>query len=361
MGRVRWSTSWLVVALVAAACGRRLPALPGCLPSGGITPVCGLQNPEDLAALPGGQWLLASQFRREGDPPGSLVAVPQTGGAPVRVYPPPPDAVLPLSGVPGCPEPPDPARFAPHGFDLIVDGPPPWVLLVVNHGGREAIEVFGVMPTEAAPAVTWHGCVKLPPGMAGNDVAGLPEGGFVVTQNALPKSRLGLAWSAIEVAFGKTTGGAIEWHRDGGWRPVPGTEVAVANGVAVSSDGARLFVDAWGSDELVRVERQGDPARRTVTLPVHPDNLTWTPDGRLLLAGQKGSLRDLLKCADAANGNCTAPFAVVAVDPESLATMVVLEHDGSGLGGASVALRTGDALVLGTFSGDRLGVVRPAP
>ena len=358
---MRLSTCWVMVALAAVACGRRLPALPGCLPSGGITPVCGLQNPEDLAAVPGVPWLLASQYRREGDPPGSLVAVPAAGGAPVRVYPPPPDAVLPLSGVPGCAEPPDPALFAPHGLDLIADGPPPWVMLVVNHGGREAVEVFGVMPTDAAPEVLWHGCVKLPPGMVGNDVAGLPEGGFAVTQNDLPKSKLGFAWAAIGRAFGKTTGGVIEWHRDGGWRAVPGTEVSVANGVAVSADGKRLFVNAWGADELVRVERRGDPARRTVALPVHPDNLTWAPDGRLLLAGQKGSLGDMLKCADAANGNCTAPFAVLAVDPESLATTVLLEHDGSGLGGASVALRAGDALVLGTFSGDRIGFVRPAP
>ncbi len=359
---MRHSSWWLIaVGLSGVACGHRLPAPPACLPSGGITPVCGLQNPEDLAMVPGGTWLIASQYRREGDPPGGLVAVPASGGAPVRVYPPPPDAVVGLAGVPGCAEPPDPKTFAPHGVDLIADGPPPWVMLVVNHGGREAVEVFGVMPTAASPAVTWHGCVKLPPGIAGNDVAGLPEGGFAVTQNGLPKSRLGLAWSAIGLAFGKTTGNAIEWHRDGGWRTVPGTGVAVADGIAAWPDGKWLFVNAWAADELVRIERHGDPARRTVALPMHPDNLTWAPDGRLLVAGQKGSLREILKCADAAHGNCTAPFAVVAVDPESLATTVLFEHDGSGLGGASVALRVGDALVLGTFSGDRLGFVRPAP
>jgi hypothetical protein len=247
-------------------------------------------------------------------------------------------------------------------MDLIAEGPPPWALLVVNHGGREAVEVFGVMPADAgAPSVTWRGCVKLPSGMVGNDVAGLPEGGFAVTQNSLPSSRLGLAWSAIGVAFGKTTGGVVEWHRDGGWRAVPGTEVSVANGIAASSDGRRLFVNAWGGDALVRVERQGELDRRTVALPVHPDNLTWAPDGRLLLAGQRGSMRAMLKCIDAEHGNCPAPFAVLAVDPETLATKVLLEHDGAGLGGASVALRVGDALVLGTFSGDRIGFVRPAP
>jgi hypothetical protein len=350
-------------AMIASGCGRRLPAgMPGCLPAGGVTPICGLQNPEDLAVLPGERWVLATEFRRTGDPPGSLVAVPSTGGAPVRVYPPPPAAVLGLSGVPGCPETPDPAAFAPHGMDMVATGPPPWVLLVVNHGGREAIEVFGVMPgADGPPTVMWHGCVPLPDGMAGNDVAALPEGGFAVTQNARVTSRLGMVGAWFDLTFGRTTGGVIEWHREGGWRPVPGTEACVANGIAASPDGKRLFVNAWGADTLVRVERHGEPDRRTVALPVHPDNLAWGPDGRLLLAGQRGPVRALWRCTDAANGNCPAPFAVLAVDPETLATYVLLEHDGAAMGGASSAVRVGDALFIGTFSGDRVGVVRPAP
>jgi hypothetical protein len=278
------------------------------------------------------------------------------------VYPPAPDAVLGLSGVEGCPEAPDPDVFAPRGFDLVASGPPPWVLLVVNHGGREAIEVFSVMPQDiGAPAVTWHGCVKLPAGMAGDDVVGLPEGGFAVSQNPVGTSAPETIGALFGGGSGRPSGGAIEWHRDRGWNPVAGTEASVASGIAVSADGRRLFLAAWGAGALIRVERQGDPARTSVALGVHPDKLAWSPDGRLLLAGQRGSVRALAKCFDAAHGSCAAPFAVLSVDPDTLATRVVLEHDGAALGAASSAVRVGDALFLGTFSGDRLGVVRPAP
>ena len=51
-------------------------------------------------------------------------------------------------------------------------------LYVVNHGGREAIEVFEIT---SEPTVTWIGAIVQDTNVWGNAVAALPDGGVVVT------------------------------------------------------------------------------------------------------------------------------------------------------------------------------------
>src|SRR5436853_6170609 len=75
-GHTRPMRSFVLVALVVplAGCAVRVPQARDCDPRSAARPVCGLQNPEDVVALPGTRWLLATEFRRPGDPPGSIVA-----------------------------------------------------------------------------------------------------------------------------------------------------------------------------------------------------------------------------------------------------------------------------------------------
>ena len=60
-------------------------------------------------------------------------------------------------------------------------------LYVVNHGGRESIEIFTLDPKGAEPAVTWNGCAVMPSHTWPNSVAPLPDGGMVVTDMFDPK------------------------------------------------------------------------------------------------------------------------------------------------------------------------------
>jgi hypothetical protein len=67
-------------------------------------------------------------------------------------------------------------------------------LYVAAHGGREAIEVFGVDANGAQPVLTWTGCVLMPEGMVANGVASFSDGAFsdgaftstCITMYALP-------------------------------------------------------------------------------------------------------------------------------------------------------------------------------
>ena len=55
------------------------------------------------------------------------------------------------------------------------------------------------------------------------------------------------------------------------------------------------------------------------------------------------------------------PFEIVALDPEDLSEQVVIAHEGAPMGGATVALQRDGVYYLGTFAGDRVGIVDLSP
>jgi sugar lactone lactonase YvrE len=353
----RASALVLALALAGAACGRPEP-LRSCDGEGGIDVLCGFQNPEDLADAPGGTWIVVSQFPRlvDGEPSGSgslLVLRPSDGERRV-LFPVPGLAVhagVPGVGSPDCSGPPDAERFAPHGIDVAAPENGAARLLVVNHGGREAIEWFRLELGAEGPSATWEGCVPLPDDAQANDVAALPDGRLVATK-MLPRDP-GFA-TMVRIALGLATGELLEWGAAEGWRAVPGTRASAPNGVVASPDGATLYFAAWGSSALVRVARDGS-GRRDVSLPHHPDNLSWDGGGKLLVTGQKGSITQIPACGQLDSGTCPMPFSVLRVDPAALTHEVVFDHDPARLGGAgSVALEHDGALWIGTFAGDRV-------
>src|SRR5690606_2046722 len=138
-----------------------------------IATVCGFRSPEDLAWVPDAAVLVVGEMSLFGGG-GALAALePRVDAEPRRLWPTgaatdfAPD---PGSGNPAC-TPPDPAAFAPHG--VTVDGARG--LAVVNHGGRESIELFRLEGIGDATRAVWRGCVELPPGRAGNDLVVLPS------------------------------------------------------------------------------------------------------------------------------------------------------------------------------------------
>jgi hypothetical protein len=229
-------------------------------------------------------------------------------------------------------------------------------LFVVNQGGPESIELFEIDASGNLPQATWRGCVRLPDGVQGNNLAALPGGGFIVS--SYPAGS-GLAsppvWlNAIKALLGMEVGALLEWNAAAGWR-----EIARANpnGVLVSPDGKTVFYAAPFDDEVVRVSRVGEPGRQAVSV-TQPDNLTWTEDGKILAASVRGSIfRMFLDCSDLLSGTCGQGFAVVEIDPESLEARELIVHQGPPMGMVTVALEVGDRIYLGTAMGDRVAYI----
>ncbi len=362
-------------ALLAAA----LLVLSACVPIGedvapdaGITPITDFGNPEDLALVVGSDWLVVSEFRhRNQKSAGRLVFYRVSDGERRE-----PSLSLVSDGEVWGDEDctrqlQEAAGFRPHGIDLVKrDGE--LRLLVVNHHfehketrRQERIDLFEVFLSDEEPSLKWRGCVLLPGNTRGNDVAALPDGeGFVVTN--MGRS----AWTAVRAAFGLDTGevwawGSDRWNCDpaeaaapGGWCKVPGTESSLPNGVAISLDG-HLYFSAYMDRRVFRIAGDGGQPLSSEVLTMTPDNLTWARDGRLLAAGSTVHPFRLWPCRkNLESGYCGAPFQVLSLDPADLKTCVVLSHDGkSAMGFPSVALDVGDALYLGTATGDRIARV----
>lgn len=352
--------------LLLAGCGGPAP-ITDCVARGELVPICRFSNPEDVEAI--GSWLLISQFAGMGDGPGGggLIAFRPIDGERQRLWP--VKGAKPAAGggmgAADCPGPPEAAAFSPHGLGLSADAA---TLLVVNHGGREAVEFFSVAPGADAsyrdptsanpdedppPRLAWQGCVPLPERVVGNDVAALPGGGFVVSHFGRP----GFA-GTWQVARGENSGLLLLWDAAEGLRAVQGSGASGPNGVVVSADGSQFYYSEWALRRVVRVSRNGAKRLSTKPLGFRPDNLTWREDGKLLVAGHRlDGLGDMRACMGLPPGddNCGLPSVVALLDPESLEHSVLLDHDPARVSGAaSVALQHGEFIWIGTFAGDRL-------
>ena len=151
-------------------------------------------------------------------------------------------------------------------------------------------------------------------------------------------------------------GHAVEWTPDGGWRELPGTEGIVTNGVQTSADGSIVYVNYTLGDKVIAVNRATGEQLWSAEVE-HPDNTSWTSDGNLLIASIRADLLTVLKCIEADKEFCPIDFAVVEVDPESGATSTLAEGGGPPFGLATVAVRVGDKIYLGSATGERIGVV----
>jgi len=351
-----------ILGVALLGCRGEAPVIEGCEVAGGVSPLCDFVNPEDLALLPGGAWLLVSQLPRLDEPGaggGSLLGLRLSDERRVVLYPTTPasDETRADWGSPDCSTPVAPERFSPHGVDVGTGPDDRPMLAVVNHGERESVELFEIGQLEGEPRLAWRGCVRLPERIWPNDVALRGGGGFLVTDMMPPlgELRLDSLQASVRLVFGGSTGAVLEWSRETGWSRIPRSEGSAPNGVAISTDGSEVYFAEWGANRLVRLRRdtREDPARREVPLPHHPDNITWTRDGRLLVTGQEGGIGELMACNGVRGGTCALGYSVVLVDPLSLDTRVVWRGQGAG----TVALEVGEQLYIGTFAGDRIARV----
>jgi len=183
-----------------------------------------------------------------------------------------------------------------------------------------------------------------------NDVVSLPGGGLLATHMMPRQSQ---TTSMLRGSLGLDTGRVLEWRPGGRWRPVPGTDAPFPNGIALSADGDDVYVNAYLAGEVLRVERASGRVLARADVP-SPDNSSWDRDGRLLVASHRGGVRDQVACYGLTEGACPMPFAIVALDPVTLEGETLFEQAGPPMGGGTIALDVGDAMLIGSFAGDRL-------
>jgi DNA-binding beta-propeller fold protein YncE len=306
------------------------PPIDVCEARDGLVPVCGFQNPEDLVALPDG-WLLLSEMDRSGTG-GKITAYRTSDGTRRDLH---------SAG----------ADFLPHGIDLSRDGS---TLYVVDHGAGETIEVFALTHASATgPSLEHVRSIPVPEELDANlnDLAATGDG-FVTTKMFPTNALKGM----FGMLVGSDTGQLFTWSESEGWKGVAESEGVGPNGVAASADGRHYYLAEWGENRVVRVNAEGGGRLESGDLGFSPDNLSWTPAGQLLVAGQVASPTEALSCADIPeNTSCALGTGVSRLNPETLESEAVLLHDpATVIGAASVAIEQDGRIWIGSFSGDRI-------
>ncbi len=330
-------TRTLLVACVAVVLsgsgGRAEQAPPGCEPVGDIRFICDLSGPEDLAVVPGAEWVIAS-----GNQEGGRIHLVNVADKTTSVLFPTPARTERLDRTtwPTCPGPLDPAEldgneFRAHGLYLDPGEGGVHTLYVVHHGRRESIEVFEVDAGAQPIALAWVGCAVAPEALRLNSVVALPEGGFAATSTS--------------------TGDVWEWHTEGGWSLIAGTEDTTPNGLEISPDGQWLYVAGWSGEKLTRLSRGRTPLQKdVVAVPFRPDNIRSVDGGAVLLAAGHGDY-----------GTPQETSNVATVDPETLEVQRIFQHPRiEGFASSTAAIRINGEIWLGTNRGGMIAYF-PAP
>jgi len=335
---------------LAGAAFAQAPAPPQLLPCGSQPNgevLCGTRSPEDLELTPDGKYLVVSQFVGQG-----RGGAPTTGAGLVlydiaaktftkMAITAEPDKSW---GDPKCPGPVG-EGMVPHGISLLKRGNGAMQLYVVNHGGRESIEMFELKKAGAGWALAWHGCVVST--QAYNDVAVMRDGSFVGTH----PTALRAANDTSDLFAGKPSGYVSRWVAGKGETELPNTRAGYPNGVLASADGRTMYFNAWTAKEVHKYDLKTQKETGVVKLDFMPDNITWTAKNKMLAAGIKGI-----------RGNCGAEpcnmnlFGVAEINPTDMKARTVFDSTGKGalIGGVSVALEVKDAIYIGAFQGDRI-------
>ena len=320
-----------------------LPPLVACGMSGAVEIICGTRSPEDLEVTPDGKMLLVSQFVNNRALPGAGLNLFDPAKKTFTKLTPSSDP-LKTWGDGACPGPIGDA-LAPHGISLTKRTDGKMELFVVNHGGRESIEMFELTQTAADVSLAWHGCVVSK--QAFNDVAALSDGGFVATHPTA------LQTPGQDLFAGKPSGFVVSWHADKGEMELPGTRDGYPNGVVVSNDGRYAYFAAWTVKEVHKYDLKRNRDLGIVHVDFMPDNLTWTPKGKLLAAGVKGTRGN---CPTSSTSPCIQGFGIAEIDPAKMAVRTVFDSEGKGalIGGVSVALEVNGSVYVGSFQGERI-------
>jgi hypothetical protein len=312
-------------------------------------------NAEDLELIPGTKWIIASGMASR-ERTGNVITLIDTahdnwvaawpsaaGAAPARPQP---------ALYPGCTALPDLAHFSPHGLALRTDGKTKATLYVVNDGPRAGVEIFALDLASPTPQLTWSGCVPAPSGTHPNSVAPLPDGGFVMSSMMSGDLKTAVAG----LLAGEPTGEVYRWRADRGLTPVPSSRVSGANGIAVTSDGKTLFINAWTGRQIVRLPlARGGMPKASLTTDFLPDNLKWGGRHQLVATGQAVPFATFMAESQKPGPTMTVPWSVITINPQTMRITHAQTFAATPeFGGASIAVQVGNEWWAGSFHADRI-------
>lgn len=312
---------------------------------GTCTDIGGLPGSEDIVLdRKEGRMFIASDDRRA-----------TAAGAPKRgaIY------VLPIRGAESVSARIDatggvPAAFHPHGISRFTDAAGKTTIMVVNHPkgfnnyDGTTVEVYDAWDIGT---LTHRRTVQVPGLTRINDIQATGANSFYATSESdIPMGSAAQLWSII--ADNDRTGAV--WYFDGTSGNKLDSGIGFANSLALTADGKTLYASGATSRAIYVYDR--DPATNAIKrrdaafVGTGPDNLDVEDDGRLWIAAHPKLLSFVQHAGNPAKG---APSQVIVLEPAIAGAggkidQIYLKGPDDQFSGASVAVRDGDIMVLGS-------------
>ena len=327
--------------------------------------ISGPASPEDIVEVPGAGIAVVSGLSDDplaNSSVGHLYAIDASTSAVTEIWP---DAQWSVewdeSRFPQCPGAPNPAVASPHGINIEARTDGTFDLYVVNHGGREGVEIFNLDVRDSLD-LTWTGCVTLPRGTFANGVAPLPGSDALLVTNFFDPTKS----DPFSQIFSDTpSGNLMRWDPTSGWSVVADSAMAGPNGVIVTRDGRTAFVAEWGGRAIhripldkVRASERSAVGRATVAVPLMPDNLRLSRQGEVLVTGQDFTVANVISCQRNDLANCPTGLTVLVVDPKRMTARTIYTGNPAEFRAPTVAAPVGDAIWVGAVKGSRIAVLK---
>lgn len=303
----------------------------------------GVENVEDLVAIPDSPWIIGSGIGNWAFRSGGLHLVNAQTNKAYRVYLDFYDGLKPHAPYTDCAGPPDAELFSAHGLSLLPLGEQSFRLYAVNHGDRSAIEVFDVSSSDAEPSIRWVGCIPCPEGTFPNGVAALTDGGVVMSSTYNASGFWDRLWD--------NKGAVFIWRPGHSWREVPNSALPQNNGIVLSQDEQWAFVVSMPDRSVTYMPLEpGLGSSVRIPLDFYPDNIRRSFDDKLVVAGAEHvGLTRVNLCVLFNYPHCKIDFRADLIDPQTLAVSPLYSAAGSyDFGLATAALLTPDALWFGS-------------
>lgn len=246
--------------------------------------------------------------------------------------------------------------FRPHGISLERLTGQLW-LYVINRGFRNDGQKI-IVESEIISMQIINGSLIRPRSLVSpsichaNDLVSGP-GKLLITNDRV----------TCEAGFGKPETGSIQGYEAEEFREFFG-DLAFPNGITLFPNKDRELAVALTGDSAIKIfsfapNTLFDPASlqetRLIELPFAPDNLTVDEDNNLYVAGFS-NLLDYYFYMQGWLGVKKSPSAVYRISPEDYSQELLFADDGDVISGATVALRAGDYLILGSAWDDNIAI-----
>lgn len=322
---------------------------------GTCTDVHGFPGSEDIAIDRAGKRIfIASDDRRA-----MAAGNPKRGGVFILPTDPISPASAPADATKGVP-----SVLHPHGISRFLGADGKTTVMVVNHPNGfnnytgttvEIYDLQGDNTLNHRRTVTVPGLIRI------NDIAATGRDSFYATSESDLKQGSFSEYLSI-VTDGDRTGAV--WYFDGTSGKKLDTGIGFANSLALTIDGKTLYASGTTSRGIYIYDR--NPAtnaikRRTAAfVGTGVDNIDIEDDGRVWVAAHP----KLLSFVQHANNPATgAPSQVIILEPSTTGTegkidQVYLKDGNDGFSAATVAVRDGDTMVLGSVFEDGIRVCK---